>query len=67
MPKIKPAKILMIAAFILAAAAAAWYFFKPEAQPAEYISAEVSRGDTENSVLATRLCRICLNRFGYTT
>lgn len=53
MPKIKPAKILMIAAFILAAAAAAWYFFKPEAQPAEYISAEVSRGDIEDSVLAT--------------
>lgn len=53
MPKIKPAKILMIAAFILAAAAAAWYFFKPKAQPAEYISAEVSRGDIENSVLAT--------------
>lgn len=53
MPKIKPAKILMIAACILAAAVTAWYFFKPKAQPAEYISAEVSRGDIENSVLAT--------------
>lgn len=53
MPKIKPAKILMIAVCILAAAVTAWYFFKPKAQQAEYISAEVSRGDIENSVLAT--------------
>lgn len=53
MPKIKPAKILMIAVCILAAAVTAWYFFKPKAQQAEYISAEVSRSDIENSVLAT--------------
>jgi len=34
-------------------AAVAWFFFKPKDQAPQYISAEVSKGDIEDSVLAT--------------
>lgn len=33
--------------------ATGWYFLKPEEQPTQYITAEVTQGDIENSVLAT--------------
>ncbi|AMW79819.1 MacA family efflux pump subunit [Acinetobacter sp. TGL-Y2] len=52
MQKIKPMK-LIIAAVVVAVALAAWYFFKPKDEKPQYITAEVSRGDIENSVLAT--------------
>ncbi|MCH7396147.1 MacA family efflux pump subunit [Acinetobacter dispersus] len=51
--KIQPRKIIMIAIGVLIIAALGWMFFKPKAQAPQYISAEVSRGDIENSVLAT--------------
>ena len=54
MPKIKPIKALFIAIGIAIVAFAAWYFiFKPKPATNQYISAEVTRGDIENSVLAT--------------
>ncbi len=53
MPKIKPTKILIAAVCALAVALTAWYFFKPKQTQPQYITAEVSRGDIENSVLAT--------------
>ena len=53
MPKIKPAKLLIAIICTLAIALTAWYFFKPKEQQPQYITAEVSRGDLENSVLAT--------------
>ena len=34
-------------------AVTAWYFLKPKEQPIQYITAEVTNGDIENSVLAT--------------
>ncbi|BCU65847.1 MacA family efflux pump subunit [Acinetobacter bouvetii] len=37
----------------LAVALTAWYFFKPKQEQPQYITAEVSRADLENSVLAT--------------
>ncbi|CAM4210177.1 MacA family efflux pump subunit [Acinetobacter pragensis] len=37
----------------LAVALTAWYFFKPKQEQPQLITAEVSRGDLENSVLAT--------------
>ena len=43
----------MIAIGVAIIAAVAWFFFKPKVQAPQYISAEVSRGDIEDSVLAT--------------
>lgn len=43
----------MIAIGAAIIAAVAWFFFKPKDQAPQYISAEVSKGDIENSVLAT--------------
>ena len=51
--KIPSRKIIMIAIGVLIIAALGWMFFKPKAQQPQYISAEVSRGDIEDSVLAT--------------
>lgn len=51
--KIQPRKLIMIALGVLIIAALGWMFFKPKAQTPQYISAEVSRGDIEDSVLAT--------------
>ncbi len=53
MTKIKPAKAIIIAVCLALIAAAAWYFFKPKNQQPQYITAEVTRGDIEDSVLAT--------------
>ncbi|MBI1451604.1 MULTISPECIES: MacA family efflux pump subunit [Acinetobacter] len=53
MPKIKPAKLLIAIICTLAIALTAWYFLKPKEQQPQYITAEVTRGDLENSVLAT--------------
>ena len=53
MPKIKPAKLIVAIIAALAIAVTAWHFFKPKDVQPQYISAEVSRGDIENSVLAT--------------
>lgn len=53
MPKIKLSKLILIAVVAIAIAAAAWYFFKPEPEQNQFITAEVTRGDIENSVLAT--------------
>ncbi|MEZ2901384.1 MacA family efflux pump subunit [Acinetobacter terrestris] len=53
MPKIKPSKIVVAVVCILAIAVAAWFFLKPKEQPPQYITSEVSRGDIEDSVLAT--------------
>ena len=58
MPKISSKKIplrkiilLVLAGFILAGLA--WMYFKPKNEQPQYISAEVTRGDIEDSVLAT--------------
>ncbi|WP_420001537.1 MacA family efflux pump subunit [Acinetobacter sp. LF10] len=51
--KIPFSKIIMIAIGVAIIAAVAWFFFKPKDQAPQYISAEVSKGDIENSVLAT--------------
>lgn len=51
--KIQPRKLILIALAVLIIAALGWMFFKPKAQAPQYISAEVSRGDIEDSVLAT--------------
>lgn len=51
--KLKPVKIILIIALILALIGAAWYFFKPKENAPNYITAEVSRGDIEDTVLAT--------------
>ncbi|MDV2470286.1 MacA family efflux pump subunit [Acinetobacter chinensis] len=53
MPKIKPAKVILIAVCLAIIAAAAWTFLKPKDVKPQYITAEVSRGDIEDSVLAT--------------
>lgn len=53
MPKIKPAKLIVVVICALALAVTAWYFLKPKQELPQYITAEVSRGDLENSVLAT--------------
>ncbi len=53
MQKIKPIKVILIVACICIVAALAWTFFKPKAQQPQYITAEVSRGDLEDAVLAT--------------
>lgn len=43
----------MIAIGVAIIAAVTWFFFKPKDQAPQYISAEVSKGDIEDSVLAT--------------
>lgn len=53
MPKIKLSKLIMIAIVAIAIAATAWYFLKPEPTKNQFITADVTRGDIENSVLAT--------------
>ncbi|TCB53023.1 MacA family efflux pump subunit [Acinetobacter terrestris] len=53
MPKIKPSKIVVAVVCILALAVTAWFFLKPKEQAPQYITSEVSRGDIEDSVLAT--------------
>ncbi|WP_411687095.1 MacA family efflux pump subunit [Acinetobacter indicus] len=53
MPKIKPTKLVLAALAIVALIAAAWFFLKPKQEQPQYITAAVSRGDIENSVLAT--------------
>lgn len=53
MQKIKPTKLIIIAIIAIAAIALAWYFFKPKDEQPQFITAEVTRGDIENSVLAT--------------
>jgi membrane fusion protein, macrolide-specific efflux system len=53
MPKIKPSKIVVAVVCILAIAVTAWFFLKPKEQQPQYITSEVSRGDIEDSVLAT--------------
>lgn len=53
MPKIKPTKIMLTIVCTLAVALTAWYFFKPKQEQPQYITAEISRADLENSVLAT--------------
>ena len=53
MPKIKPTKLALAALAIVALIAAAWFFLKPKQEQPQYITAAVSRGDIENSVLAT--------------
>ncbi|MCY6413265.1 MacA family efflux pump subunit [Acinetobacter sp. VNH17] len=51
--KFQPRKIIVIVIGVLIIAALGWMFFKPKAQTPQYISAEVSKGDIEDSVLAT--------------
>ncbi|MCO8045845.1 efflux RND transporter periplasmic adaptor subunit [Acinetobacter bohemicus] len=53
MPKIKPTKLIMAAVIAIVLITAGWYFLKPKEQPPQFITAEVSIGDIENSVLAT--------------
>ncbi|SEM03140.1 MacA family efflux pump subunit [Acinetobacter sp. DSM 11652] len=53
MQKIKPTKLIIIAIIAIAAIALAWHFFKPKDEQPQLITAEVTRGDIENSVLAT--------------
>ena len=53
MQKIKPTKLIIIALITVAVVALAWYFLKPKDTKPQFITAEVTRGDIENSVLAT--------------
>ena len=53
MPKIKPSKIIVIVLGIALLVGLAWAYFKPKDTQPQYISAEVTRGDIEDSVLAT--------------
>ena len=53
MPKIKPMKLIITAIIVIFIALAAWYFFKPKQEKTQFITAEVTKGDIENSVLAT--------------
>lgn len=53
MPKIKPTKLALAALAIVALIAAVWFFLKPKQEQPQYITTAVSRGDIENSVLAT--------------
>lgn len=53
MPKIKSSKIILIAVCVAVIAAIAWFVFKPKNVQPQYITAEVARGDIEDSVLAT--------------
>lgn len=51
--KYKPVKIILSGVLILAVLFAAWYFFKPKDAAPNYITADVSRSDIEDTVLAT--------------
>jgi macrolide-specific efflux system membrane fusion protein len=53
MPNIKPKKLILAAVIVITLIAAGWYFLKPKEQPPQYITAEVTQGDIESSVLAT--------------
>ncbi|TCM66823.1 macrolide-specific efflux system membrane fusion protein [Acinetobacter calcoaceticus] len=53
MPKIKPTKLILIVVSLVIIAALAWTFLKPKQQAPQYITTEVTRGDIEDSVLAT--------------
>lgn len=53
MPKIKPIKLVIIVVCFAIIAVLAWKFLKPKQQQPQYITAEVTRGDIENNVLAT--------------
>lgn len=53
MQKIKPLKLIIAIIIAIAFAFAAWHFFKPKDEKPQFISAEVVRGDIENSVLAS--------------
>ena len=53
MPKIKASKLLIVAISVVILAIVAWMFFKPKQQQPQYITETVSRGDLENTVLAT--------------
>ena len=53
MPKIKPAKAILIAVCLAIIATISWFMLKPKNEQPQYITAEVSRGDIEDSVLAT--------------
>ena len=53
MVKIKPAKLMLALVCAAALAVTAWYFLKPTPQTTQYITAAVSKGDIEDSVLAT--------------
>jgi len=44
MPKIKPSKLIMAVVIAIALIATGWYFLKPEEQPTQYITAEVTQG-----------------------
>ena len=53
MQKIKPTKIFVAAICVIAIALTAWYFLKPKEEQPQYITSDVTRGDIEESVLAT--------------
>ena len=53
MPKIKSTKFIVATICVLALAVTAWYFLKPKDEQPQYITADVTYGDIENSVLAT--------------
>lgn len=53
MQKIKPAKAITIAVCVVIIAALGWLLLKPKKEQPQYITAEVTRGDIEDSVLAT--------------
>jgi membrane fusion protein, macrolide-specific efflux system len=53
MAKIKLSKIIIIVLCVFAIGWGAWYFLKPKSQQPQFISAEVTRSNIENSVLAT--------------
>ncbi|RZF49547.1 MacA family efflux pump subunit [Acinetobacter halotolerans] len=51
--KVNPVKTIIIVVSILVIALLSWLMLKPKATTPQYITAEVSRGDIESSVLAT--------------
>lgn len=53
LPQSKPLKILIIVLIVALVAGLAWTFLKPKEAKPEYITAKVSRGDIEETVLAT--------------
>ena len=53
LPKSRPLKILVIVLITALVAVLAWKFFKPKEEKPQYITAKVSRGDIEETVLAT--------------
>ncbi|MEB3753578.1 MacA family efflux pump subunit [Acinetobacter sp. MD2(2019)] len=53
MQKIKPFKLLVSLVILLILIAIGWYYLKPKQEQPQYITEVVSRGDLENTVLAT--------------